>query len=193
MDVKLSLRVEAGVLVGALALTGCSHTDADVDVDVAGGTASSSTPAVDSPAEVNQDFEQAVLGTVEASGMPVGEWRYAGGDIFGVEDFKSYVPQMSTYCGKREDGTELYNKDMRLEAEHRFTKEDYLKKSDEMQAYWESQGQKPYVVGSDSSSKKIAYKTEGGALIQFDAGENGLMIFADSACVLPGEPDPLAS
>jgi len=92
-----------------------------------------------------------------------------------------------------EDGTELYNKDLRHEAEHRFTKEQYLKKSDEMWTYWESQGYKPYVVGSDSSSKKIAYKTEGGALIQFDAGEGGLMVFADSACVLPGEPDPLAS
>ena len=189
MDVKLSLRVGAAVLVGALALTGCSHTDAND----AGGAASSSTPAVATPAEVNQDFEQAVLSTVEASGVPAGSWRYAGGDIFGVEDFRSYVPQMSTYCGKKEDGTELYNKDMRLEAEHRFTKEDYLKKSDEMRAHWESQGVKPFVVGADEESKKIAYKTEGGALIQFDAGENGLMIFADSACVLPGEPDPLAS
>lgn len=189
MDVKLSLRVGAAVLVGALALTGCSHNDAND----AGGAASSSIPAVATPAEVNQDFEQAVLGTVEASDLPVGEWRYAGGKQFDSEYFHRRVPQMSTYCGKKEDGTELYNKDLRLEAEHLFTKEDYLKKSSEMRAYWESQGFKPFVVGADEQSKKIAYKTEGGALIQFDAGENGLMIFADSACVLPGEPDPLAS
>ncbi len=183
------LRVVGAIVLSSLFLGGCSMNgseDSGVKVDP-------SSSAFDASVDVNKDFEQAVLGTVEASGISDSDWRYAGGDTFGSEDFKAYVPQMSTYCGKKEDGTELYNKDLRLEAEHRFTKEQYLKKSDDMWAHWESQGQKPYVVGSDSSSKKIAYKTEGGALIQFDAGKGGLMVFADSACVLPGEPDPLAS
>lgn len=121
------------------------------------------------------------------------EIEFAGGRQFDAEYFHRRVPQMSTYCGEKEDGTELCNKDLRLEAEHRFTKEHYLKKSSEMRAYWEPQGFKPFVVGADAQSKKIAYKTDGGALIQFDAGENGLMIFADSVCVLPGEPDLLTS
>lgn len=184
-----SQRVIIGVvLVSSLFLGGCAvHSEKETE-------SGSSSSRVDALADVNKDFEQAVLATVEASGVPANKWFYTGGQQFEVEDFKNYVPIAGSYCGDSADNQMLYRKSVVLKYERTYSTKEYLKISDDMWTHWESRGLNPYEVGADGQSKKIAYQTSKGVLVQFYAGKTGLMILADTECNLPSpEPSPSAS
>ncbi|MEU7991734.1 hypothetical protein [Rothia amarae] len=188
-----SQRVIIGVvLLSSLFLGGCSVDNEKGSESKASSSSSSST--VDASVDVNKDFEQAVLGTVEASGVPAEQWYYTGGRQFGIEYFKGRVAHMGSYCGDSDDNEMLYRKSVVLKYEHTYSAEEYLKISDEMLEQWKSNNLEPYTVGSDGQSKKIAYQTSEGVLVQFYAGKTGLMILADTECNLPSpEPSPSAS
>ncbi len=184
--VRMSWWGLAGVfLMGSMVLGGCSMNN----VEDSGLKTDPSSTAYDPSFDLNADYESAVLDVIEASGVPAEWWNYEGGNIFSVEDFKSYVPTAGSYCGDSENDEELYTKSILIETQRTYSSEEYLRKSDQMWSHWESQGFKPYVVGSDGRSKKIAYRTAGNVLIQFHAGENGLAVFADTECL----PSPSAS
>lgn len=138
---------------------------------------------------ITNDFEQAVLDTVHHTGIEEHNWYYAGGKIFSTEYFHGRAPYMGQYCADSDDGTMLFTKSILLEAPHPFKPQEYKAKIQDMKTHWESQGHEPYTVGSDNQSQKIAYRTPNNTLIQYYAGETGLMILAETPCILPA-PSP---